>query len=486
MRDRRGEVERRPAMAELAAIIADLLDQVGGEPSEQAARLGVDVATVYRWRKGARRPQRHPFETLLRVAEVPPRQRELYLRKWELAGQSARASASAERSSGEDGPATAMPVEAVSAGRSVVSASGERPQPVTVTLPVSPGAPEKPRPEPSPTSASESTPEPEAETGPVPASGATPAAVTEVRSVLVAESSAVPRVARRFRRVLPVAVAVVAVLSAGVVWLVVPDATDRAGLRDQVRERLGESTDIQLTSRYEDPGFELLLPSGARFTAGQEGVLRRWTQEDLGRDRIGLGPLIDELRAGGAANPLALHLVLTLKSRRDQVIHVDDVRPVDVRRAAPYAGTFLFVPPQGPGETVKMMFDFDDVDPRARLARPVDADTAYEPGGPFFAEKTLTIDRGAEEVLWIKSVTTRDAVTFRIRIDYRVGDGPVEHLVVDDRGHPFALSPVSCLDRTRGDAMGHARYDRVWAMKRFRSIEPVKDPRRFEVGPPYC
>ncbi|GII64525.1 hypothetical protein Skr01_46100 [Sphaerisporangium krabiense] len=467
MRDRRGEAERRPAMAELAAIIADLLDQVGGEPAEQAARLGVDVATVYRWRKGARRPQRQPFETLLRVAEVPPRQRELYLRKWELAGQSARASAAAKRSSGssgEDGPATSP------SARSVVSASGERPQPVTVTLPVAPAAPGTAAPEPSPASASEATPMP----------------ATEARSVLVAESSAAPRVARRFRKVLPIAVAVVVVLAAGVVWLVVPDAVDRAGLRDQVRERLGESADIQPTLRYEDPGFELLLPSGARFTAEQESVLRRWTQEDLGRDRIGLGPLVDGLRAGGAATPVALNLVLTLKSRRDQVIHVDDVRPVDVRRAAPYAGTFLFVPPQGPGETVKMMFDFDDVDPRARLARPVDADTAYEPGGPFFAEKTLTIDGGAEEVLSLKSVTTRDAVTFRVRIDYRVGDGPVEHLVIDDRGRPFALSPVSCLDRTRGDVMGHARYERVWAMKGFRSIEPVKDPRRFEVGPPYC
>ena len=68
--------------------------------------------------------------------------------------------------------------------------------------------------------------------------------------------------------------------------------------------------------------------------------------------------LIDELRISGGANPNDLMLLLALEGRRNQPIHVDDIRPVNIRRSSPYSGTFLHIPPQGPGETVKDYLQF--------------------------------------------------------------------------------------------------------------------------------
>lgn len=247
--------------------------------------------------------------------------------------------------------------------------------------------------------------------------------------------------------------------------------------------------DVRLTVRHEDPGFDLALPSGVELTARQKRLLTHWSLHSA--DPTGdLGRLIAELRAEGGANPNELPLRITLEGRRNQPINVDDVRPVDIRRFKPYDGTFVSIPPQEPGETVKMMFNFDEVNPRARVA--VGSEGDVRPGGLFFEEKTLTIRNAQQDALAIKSIATRWAVTFKIRVDYRVG-GATGHLTVADHGRPFALTPMNCADHTRlaesGQPIssGHASYRHIWRLDGdFRGIHPVRRPDRFELGVPYC
>ncbi|MER6827015.1 hypothetical protein ABT352_13605 [Streptosporangium sp. NPDC000563] len=75
---------------------------------------------------------------------------------------------------------------------------------------------------------------------------------------------------------------------------------------------------------------------------------------------------------------------------------------------------------------------------------------------------------GKGEALNIKAGTSRDAVTFDIRIG-----AEHKHLVINDGGRQFALTPINCV------ADGRASYGEVRSIQNFRSIDPVKRPERW-------
>lgn len=268
------------------------------------------------------------------------------------------------------------------------------------------------------------------------------------------------------------------------------EAIDGASAKDSVRDVMRSDNDIRYSVTFLDEAYELVLPEDVELTRKQKKYLSSWSLDHQDQGGYGLDTLVGELREVGGANPQELMLRLTLEGRRNQPIRVDDVRPVNIRRRAPLRGTLLFIPPQGPGQTIKMMFDFDEVEPRARTA--VDKGGVHTPGGLFFEDKTLSLTDGEEDALLIKSVATRSAVSFDVRVDYRIGD-EAKHLVIDNNGHPFALTPMNCTDRTSlaedgavQGPPGRASYRSVWEMRDFQTIEPVTDPGHFTVGPPYC
>jgi hypothetical protein len=270
-----------------------------------------------------------------------------------------------------------------------------------------------------------------------------------------------------------------------------PEIVDNAAAKDAVRDMVGSDDELRYTLQYLDPGFDLVLPAGVELTAEQEEFLDNWSLDYQDPNGYSLDRLISDLRAAGGANPNELLLALTLEGRRNQPIHVDDIRPVDVRRTEPYSATFLNIPPQGPGETVKVMFDFDEVEPRARAAVD-DGSGGYRPGGLFFQEQTLTVEDAKQDTIFIKSTATRWAVTFAIRVDYRIGDER-NHLLIDNDGHPFALTPMNCTDRSRIGpdgglvSVGHASYRQMWSLRGdFRGIDRVPDAGHVEMGFPYC
>jgi len=287
-----------------------------------------------------------------------------------------------------------------------------------------------------------------------------------------------------------VAAAVLAgVVGGGIAWLG-PEIIDGPATKDAVRDATGHDDEFRHTVQFLDPGYDLVLPVGMRLTDRQRRYLDNWNLDYRDPGGYSLNKLIDDLRKAGGASPNALQLAITLEGRRNQPIHVDDIRPFDIQYAPAYSGTFLNIPPQGPGETVKVMFDFDELEPRARTA--VDNGGEYEPGALFFQEQTLTIEDSKQDTIFVKSIVTTRAVTFNIRIDYRIGDER-GHALIDHDGHPFALSPMNCTSRSQLDpegglvSEGTASYSKIWALRGdFQGIDPVPGPGRFEVGYPYC
>jgi len=273
---------------------------------------------------------------------------------------------------------------------------------------------------------------------------------------------------------------------------VAADIINIPALRDGGPRRIQDPEDIRWSVRYEDPGAQLILPRSLKLTPRQEAYLSRWSLANLGRDeKYTIGHLKQELRAAGAATPVSdMNLIVTLEGRRHQNLHVEAVYPVEVRRSAPYDGTWLNIPSQDGGSTLQMMFDFDEHTPKARTIRGNGETVPIRPGLPWFTTNTLTIKDGKQDTLSIKTMGLKHAVTFKVRIDYRIGDQR-RSLIVHDNGRPFAISPVNCLDRTPVDEKGHiltdkngkwrdrhASYEEIWTLGTPHMVQ-VPNPRRW-------
>lgn len=274
----------------------------------------------------------------------------------------------------------------------------------------------------------------------------------------------------------------------GAFTVIGPEVVNTPELKDEIRVKSGrDPKDIRYTVRYEDHGFELILPAWVKLTAKQNKFLEDWGLS--GSDSYSLFDLARDLRAVGAATPIdEMNLVITLEGRRNQDIHVDNIRPVKIRRTSPYSGTYLDIPPQDPGFIGQMLFNFDEHSPKAlipefrhRVAKTKRAK------GLYFRKKTLTIKDGKEDAINIVVASTRHAVTFEILVEYHIG-GKHRRMIINDHGRPFAVSPVNCISHEgvnpaiTGDdfPFGYASYDHVWSLRRdWKSIDPVKNPRRW-------
>ncbi|MEV0734268.1 HNH endonuclease signature motif containing protein [Polymorphospora sp. NPDC050346] len=270
-----------------------------------------------------------------------------------------------------------------------------------------------------------------------------------------------------------------------VVGWVLPETFDRDAAKDRIREAFQSDDDLRYSIEFFDEGDSLVLPHGFRLTDPQRQVLRSFPD-----DFDGFRQLQADLRAAGAANPHTLTLRVTLEGRRNQPIRIDDVRPISLRRTDPHSGTLLDIPAQSSGQTIRMMFDFDEADPRARIAVP-DGGVGNEPGDLFFKHHTLEVGDQAEEVVVIESIIGQGAATFEIGVDYRIG-GQAKRLVIDNQGVPFALTALNCTQRSRHDPQrhiyseGHARYEEIWELSTGFTLTPVDHPDRYGVGSPYC
>lgn len=165
------------------------------------------------------------------------------------------------------------------------------------------------------------------------------------------------------------------------------------------------------------------------------------------------------LREVGAVNLETLTLRTVFTSRRNQQINIIGIEPEIVARTAPWSGTLFSAPPQAGSPTMNMMFDMDRVRPQARDAVYDDASATIKPGKPFFAQRTITLRDGKQQVVLVRAHTERHYVSFRLRVTYMLGDDP-KTLTVDDDGRPFELTASS------DDASGTgSQYRRVFELQ---------------------
>jgi hypothetical protein len=290
---------------------------------------------------------------------------------------------------------------------------------------------------------------------------------------------------------------IAATLVGALLLVLVPQVIDTPAAKDKVRAAVqpGGEQDVRSSVQFNDPAIQLVTPTGITLTPRQRRYLSTWKFGQFGPDQAPQDPdgysmekLVDELRAAGAANPDELYLVIKLEGRRNQPLFVDNVRPINVKRTRPYAGTLVNIPPQEGGDTSKMIFNFDEIDPRAHQVISPEGGP-YKPGGLFFNDKTLTIKDGEQDSILVKSITTRSAVTFEIQIDYRIGGQP-KHLIINNRGRPFALTPFNCTKRTKliknGFIPGEVFYQDIWELGTASGIDHVTDPAHHPFGSPWC
>ncbi|MFI9643975.1 hypothetical protein ACIG87_28665 [Micromonospora sp. NPDC051925] len=270
-----------------------------------------------------------------------------------------------------------------------------------------------------------------------------------------------------------------------------PETVDGPAAKDGVREAAGLKDDFRYTVTHQEEGWIVALPAGADLTTRQKGFLEKWSLDNPAADGYTFDRLAKEMRAAGGADIPEQTIRLAIEGRRNQPIRIDSVKPVNVRHDKPYGGTLLLVPPQESGTVVEMMFNFDEVEPQARTAVGGEG-SGYEPGEPFFRRRTVTIKDAVEDVLMIRSVATRWAVSFDIRIDYRIGD-QAKSAIINDDGHPFSFTPARCVDSSGSGAdgsllsEGHVSYEHIWALRDdFQGIDEAAKPDRFRLGSPYC
>jgi len=215
---------------------------------------------------------------------------------------------------------------------------------------------------------------------------------------------------------------------------------------------------------------------------------------------------MSDVRAMGGVNVDELSIRLIVNGNSPQGVRITDIHPVSQTRSAPLGGTLFYLPPQAGNATIKMMFDLDEVVPIARdiaqlpchdvtqgdTVRCVVTDdpypqqplTAYvggavSPGESFFDNESISLADHEQQVLYIRAQVTHFSATFKLEVDYTVGNdsGDVHKVIVSDQGQPFRVTGMPS-----GTGSGTVSYQAAFNLQENFSLCPVADPRSIPMA----
>jgi hypothetical protein len=138
---------------------------------------------------------------------------------------------------------------------------------------------------------------------------------------------------------------------------------------DWAKDRLRAGPDLRArvdVMHLDDQGYSMAFANQFTPTPSERPLMRSPSYEN--RDRLSL-----DLRRRGGFDVERLTLRVVLEGRSNQEIRVVDIRPKDVRRTPPVAGTLFFMPPQAGAASIELLLNFDDSVPAMRTVKGFDA-----------------------------------------------------------------------------------------------------------------
>jgi hypothetical protein len=252
-------------------------------------------------------------------------------------------------------------------------------------------------------------------------------------------SSMTPTTGRRLTRrlILWVGGLLVAALTSmivGVLTGIPGQVFDVESVKDSVRPGPDFRSSVEIVN-LADQGFSVAFPGAYRPSPGEARLASRLDGNTA--------PQLDaRLRAHGAVDLRKLSLRIALEGRSNEELRILDIRPVDVVRTAPVAGTLFYIPPQEGAATLRMIVNLDDPLPVVRTAVIGSGDELVGTR-PFFEENTIRLRDRERDVILLRATAERYSVRFKLEVEYLIG-AKRKHAVIDDDGRPFRVTGMNC------------------------------------------
>jgi hypothetical protein len=191
-----------------------------------------------------------------------------------------------------------------------------------------------------------------------------------------------------------------------------------------------------------------IFPHAMRLSDGELGRLNSMSQYSEEQHRW--------LRQKGAVDSFDTDIKIVVHGNRDRPVRIVNMKVVR-RCSAPLMGTLFESPTAGNEESVRLGFDLDEEDPRART---IVNKVHWE--GDYFQRKTISLKRDEEITFQILARTLKHYCEFSLVLEI-LDNGTLVRQAIDDRGKPFKVSAL----RTRSDKYGspvtdYAAYQEVY------------------------
>jgi hypothetical protein len=173
-------------------------------------------------------------------------------------------------------------------------------------------------------------------------------------------------------------------------------------------------------------------------------------------------PLIQQIRDVGGIKIHDMAIRVVVEGNRNQKVRILSIHPVEVRRAAPLDGVLFDILAQGQDSDIQMAFKMDQPSPQALKIDAIGRATREA----FFDTNTISLAKGEQQVLLIRATAACYDVTFKLAIDYLVGNEQKAQ-IVSDHGRPFHVTAY------RFDKSGAVAYREVFMIGGDFSIKPV-------------
>jgi hypothetical protein len=277
---------------------------------------------------------------------------------------------------------------------------------------------------------------------------------------------------RPFRWVMGLVVAAATALATSVLTGIPAELIDVPAAKDMLRS--GPDLSISAEIVYlDDEGRSMAIRENVK---PGEQLQRLMTQPGAGASP----EFVQQVWAIGGVNLGVLTVRLIVEGRRNQEIHILDIRPDITERTDPLGGTLFDVGAQAATPTLQMMFDMDHPNPIAHEALLDPGTEELRPGRPFFEKTTVSVRDRERQVLVLRATANRHYVAFALKIDYRIGDEN-KTLVVNHHGKPFGVTGPHL--GPKPDIMS---YERAYQLQGDFSLCRLANPHRIPPGVGAC